>query len=131
MDYAILSTNRFYAILFYYILSKLFGFKTILSYVEYFSGIKKKRFQIGDWVNDKLYDKFAPKLVDAVFPISEFLIDHLKEVSPGKKYLKIPGLTDFERYNGIEILPGSKIFSFCGDASYKEIIQFIIDSFGC
>ncbi len=95
LDYAILSTHSFYSILFYSIISKLYRFRTILNYVEYFSGVKKKRLQIGKWLNDKLYDKFAPKLVDAVFPISEFLIDHLKEVSPDKKYLKIPVTSGF------------------------------------
>jgi glycosyltransferase involved in cell wall biosynthesis len=129
LDYAIISQN-FYAILYYSFLSKFFGFKIILNYVEYYSGIKKKWFQIDKWFNDILFDRFAPLLVDAVFPISEFLIDHIKKVSPGKKYLKIPGLTDFEKYNDIEILQDQKYFLFCGDAVYKEIIQFIIDSFG-
>jgi glycosyltransferase involved in cell wall biosynthesis len=130
LDYAILSTHSFSSILFYYILSKFFGFKTILNYVEYYSGRKKKWFQIGKRLNDKLFDKYAPSLANAVFPISEFLINHIKEVSPGKKYLKIPGLTDFQKYNDIEILKDQKYFLFCGDAGYKEIIQFIIDSFG-
>lgn len=130
LDYAILSTNSFYSILFYFILSKLFGFKTILIYVEYYSGIKKKWFQIGKRLNDKLFDRYAPSLSNAIFPISEFLIDHIKKVSPGKKYLKIPGLTDFERYSDIEISQDQKYFLFCGAANYKEIIQFIIDSFG-
>ena len=114
LDYAILSTDSFYSILYYVILSKLFGFKTILNYVEYFSGMKKKWFQIGEWFNDKLYDKYAPSLVDAVFPISEFLIDHLKKVSHDKKYLKIPVLTDFERYSDIEISQEQKYFLFAG-----------------
>lgn len=130
LDYAILSTCDFYSVLFYYLLSKLVGFKTILIYVEYPSAIKKKWFQIGRRLNSILFDKYAPSLANAVFPISEFLINHLKKVSPNKKYLKIPGLTDFERYNNIETLQNEKYFLFCGDAGYKEIIQFIIDSFG-
>ena len=130
LDFAILSTRSFYEILYYYILSKIFGFKIILNYVEYYSSMKKKNFQIGKRLNDKLFDRYAPSLSNAIFPISEFLIDHIKKVSPGKKYLKIPGLTDFEKYNDIEILQDQKYFLFCGDAGYKEIIQFIIDSFG-
>jgi glycosyltransferase involved in cell wall biosynthesis len=129
LDFAILNTHNFYKILYYFIISKLIGFKTILNYVEFFSGVKKKWFQIGMWLNDKLYDKYSPLLVDAVFPISEFLINHLKEVSPNRKFLKIPVLTDFEKYNDIEILQEEKYFLFCGGAAYKEIIQFIIDSF--
>jgi glycosyltransferase involved in cell wall biosynthesis len=129
LDYAILSTRSFSAILFYSILAKLFGFKTILNYVEYYSAIKKKKFQLGKKLNDKLFDRYAASLCHAVFPISEFLIDHIKKVSPGKKYLKIPGLTDFEKYRDIPVLPGEKYFLFCGDARYREIVQFIIDSF--
>ena len=60
LDYAILSTHSFYSILYYVSLSKLFGFKTILNYAEYYPGIKKRWFQIGTCFNDKLYDKYAP-----------------------------------------------------------------------
>ncbi|MEP6950543.1 MAG: glycosyltransferase [Ginsengibacter sp.] len=129
LTYAILSTQSFYSVVRYSLLGKLFGFKTILNYVEFFSGIEKKSSQVGRRLNDNLYDKYAPRLVDGIFPISEFLIDHLKKVSPRKEYLKIPGLTEFERYDGIETVQGQKYFLFCGAANYQEVIRFIIDSF--
>ena len=50
LDYAILSTHNFYLVLYYSILSKAFGFKTILNYVEYCSAIKKNKFRI--WKKD-------------------------------------------------------------------------------
>ena len=121
---------NFYLVLYYSILSKAFGFKTILNYVEYYSAMKKKRFQIGKKINDKLFDRYAPLITDGVLPISEFLINHINKVSPSKRYLKIPGLTDFEKYDGIETLQNKKYFLFCGHVGYKEIIQFTIDSFG-
>ena len=129
LDYAILSTHSYYAILYYFILSKILGFKTILNYVEYYSGVKKRWFEVDKWLNDILYDKYAPRLVNAVFPISEFLINDLKKVAPHKKYLKVPVLTDFERYNDAEVLQGQKYFLFCGAANYIEIVKFIIDSY--
>jgi glycosyltransferase involved in cell wall biosynthesis len=129
VDYAILSTHSYYAVLYYFILSKLFGFKTVLNYVEYYSGVKKKWYQFDKWLNDKLYDQFAPRLTDSVFLISEFLISHLNKIAPGKRYLKIPNLTDVERFNGIETQKGLDYFLFCGDAGYIEIIKFIINSF--
>jgi glycosyltransferase involved in cell wall biosynthesis len=129
LDFAILSTHSFFSVFYYYILSKLLGFKTVLNYVEYYSGVKKKWYRVGKRLNDKLFDKYAPRLADAVFLISEFLILHLNKISPGKKYLKIPNLTDVERFKGIERTPGPKYFLFCGDAGYFEIIKFIIDSF--
>ena len=129
LDFAILSTLNFYFVLYYVLLSKLFGFKTILNYVEYYSGIKKQWFQLFSWLNNRLFDKYAPLLVDAIFPISEFLISHVEKVAPGKKYLKVPVLTDLERFKECDLLQNDKYFLFCGSASYKEIIKFIIDSF--
>ena len=129
LDYSILSTKDIFQVLYYSILSKIFGFKTILNYAEYCSAMEKKRFQIGKKINDILFDKYAPVLSDAVFPISEFLIDHITKISPSKKYLKIPVLTDLKRYEGIETWQNEKYFLFCGAAGYKEIIVFIIDSF--
>ncbi len=128
IDAAILSTHNFYAILYYCTLSKIFGFKTILNYVEFYSGVKNKWSNF-DSLNYFLFDKYAPRVTDGVFIISEFLIDHLKKISPQKKYLKIPNLTDVERFNGIESKQGDKYFLFCGAAGYFEIIQFIINSF--
>jgi len=129
LDYAILSTNNFYTVFYYFILSKLIGFKTILNYVEYYSGIKKKRFQLGRRLKDKLFDKYASSLVDAVFPISEFIVDHIKKISPHKRFLKIPVITDFGKYDAVEIEQYRKYFLFCGSANYSEIVHFIIDSF--
>ena len=128
IDAAILSTHSYYAVLYYYILSNIFGFKTILNYVEFYSGVKNKWNNL-DSLNYFLFDKYAPRQTDGVFIISEFLIDHLKKISPQKKYLKLPNLTDVERFNGIEFKEGDKYFLFCGAAGYLEIIKFIIDSF--
>ena len=82
LDYAILSTRRFSSILYYVILSKIFGFKTILNYVEYYSAFKKKKFQFRKRLNDQLFDYYAPRAVSAVFPISEFLIQHILAIAP-------------------------------------------------
>jgi glycosyltransferase involved in cell wall biosynthesis len=129
LDIVILSIRSFPAIFYFFLLSKLFGFKTVLNYVEYYSKIKKRKLQISRKLNDLFRDKYGLLFVDAVFPISEFLINHIKEVAPKKRYLKIPGLTDFNRYEGIDISEGDKYFLFCGDAAYRDVIEFIIDSF--
>jgi len=129
LDYAILSTHDFTAIVYYFTVSKLFGFKTILNHVEYFSGGKIKWPKLMEWFNNQLYDKYAPKLVNISFPISEFLINHLKNVSPRTQYLKIPILTEFEKYDNTQILQEPKYFLFSGAAAYTEIVFFIIDSF--
>lgn len=43
LDFAILSTHKFQSILYYVLVSKFLGYKTILNYVEFYSGIKKKK----------------------------------------------------------------------------------------
>ena len=40
-DYAILSVNGIISILYYFFLSKLIGFKTILNHVEFYSACKE------------------------------------------------------------------------------------------
>jgi len=130
LDFAILSTRNFYLVLHYSILSKILGFKILLNYVEYYSALKKDFFDIKQRVNDKLFDRYAPVLADAVLPISEFLINHINKISSSISYLKIPGLTDLKKYDGTETLQNETYFLYCGAAGYKEIILFIIDSFG-
>ena len=78
--------------------------------MEFYSGVKLKWPKMDKWLNDKLYDKYVLSLVDMFFPIREFLIGHLSKVTPNKKYLKIPVLTDFDKYNEAEILQEPKYF---------------------
>jgi len=129
LDYAVLSTNNFYHVLYYAFLSRICKFKTVFNYVEYYPGQQRKWFKFAKRLNDRLYDKFGPQLTDLILPISEFLIKNFQRSSPGKKYLKIPVLTDMERYDGIETVKVQDYFLFCGDASYDEIIKFNINAF--
>lgn len=129
LDFAIISTHNFYLFSYYCAVSKISGFKTILNYVEFYSGVKKKPSQFRKHINDYLFDKFAPKMVDSIFPISEFLINHIQDIAPQKKYLKIPVLTDFDKYIDIKIQESNPYILFCGAAGYMEIIQFIVDSY--
>lgn len=129
LDFAILSTRRFSSVLYYVLLSKLLRFKTILNYVEYYTAFHKKKSQYRQRINDKMFDKYAPRIVDTNFLISEFLSEHVSRMAPRKRNLKIPNLTDFEKYAGITSTECESYFLFCGDASYKEIVYFIIDSY--
>jgi glycosyltransferase involved in cell wall biosynthesis len=129
LDYAIISVNSFYSVVYYVFLSKLIRFKTILNHVEYYSARKINWSRMGLRLSYKLYDNYSYRLVDAVFPISEFLISRMQKTAPQKKYLKIPVSTDFKRYEDCETEQSQPYFLFCGAAAYKEIIQFIIDAF--
>jgi glycosyltransferase involved in cell wall biosynthesis len=129
LDYAILSTNSFFSVFYYCVLSKIFRFKTILNYVEYYSAINKEGDKLGLRINNKLFDRYAPRMADFVFPISEFLIYHLKDIAPEKKYLKVPILSEFSDNNTKHNVENQKYFLFCGALSYIEVVKFIIDSF--
>jgi glycosyltransferase involved in cell wall biosynthesis len=129
LDYAILSTRKFSSILYYVMLSKIIGFKTILNYVEFYSAIRGDRFRIFRIIQNKALDSYAPRLVNAIFPISDFLIQHISKVAPGRKYFKIPVLTDFEKYKNINTSKTEPYFLFCGDVVYKEVVFFLINSY--
>ncbi|MBS1928126.1 MAG: glycosyltransferase [Bacteroidetes bacterium] len=129
LDFAILSTHGFRTLIRYVVMAKILGFKTILNYVEFNSGIQKRKSNFSFRVNDYLFDKWGPKLVNANLPISEFLIEHLNAVAPGKKYLKIPVLTDFEKFSGLPGNSENTYFLYCGAAQYIKVVKFIIDSY--
>jgi glycosyltransferase involved in cell wall biosynthesis len=128
IDVAIISTMNFRHLLFYKVLSSLLRFKIILNFVEYNSSMSSRK-GLSNKINDYFFDRFAVELSDGILVISEFLISIIKEISPGKPYLKIPMMVDIDRYNGIEKFVSTKYFLFCGAAGYKEIILFNINSF--
>lgn len=125
---ALVSTNRFYNILLYFLLGRLFGIITVVDNVEYWTANKSikglNRF-------DKyLYDKFYFHFADKIICISNFLISKVNRV--GKiKILKIPSITDFDkfRHTGTYPIVKGKYFLFCGSKVYSEIIDFVISSF--
>jgi glycosyltransferase involved in cell wall biosynthesis len=132
LDCAILSVNGIIAVMYYFFLSKLIGFRTILNHVEFYSAMQRDEFKIGRKINNLLYDNYSFRLVDGVFPISEFLIKRMQKRAPRKKFLKIPVLTDLERYRECcEANQTEQYFLFCGAAGYHQIIEFIVDCFDC
>lgn len=129
LDIAILSTNRFLNVLYYSLLGRVIGFKTLLNYAEYYPAIASSNSATAKRLNSFFYDRYAPRLVSGVLPISEFLIGHLKKNRPRQLYFKVPVLTDVQKFDAITARSGDDYFLFCGDATYKEIITFIIDAF--
>lgn len=128
IDWVNIYTRYFGICLFYFFLSKIFGFKTILHYVEFRSTIKQKTiFKL----NNYLYDKYVMFLFDKYIPISHFLDEHLKNKNCNVKTLIIPPIADFDYFRTIR--PANKYneeyFLYCGQASYSEVIIFIIKAF--
>ena len=135
LDYAIISSKRIGLLLWYKILARILGFRTVLNYAEHIKAIKKERTAKLD-LNAILYDKFAFGLVDGVIPISDFLEEQVRQRFPHKPMLKIPVLCDyseFERlpvnaHNQVEHSAEDRFFLFCSVFN-KELIFFIIESF--
>jgi glycosyltransferase involved in cell wall biosynthesis len=125
---ALVSTNKFYNILFYFLLGKIFGIITVVDNVEYWTANNS----IKGWKRfDKyLYDKFYFHFTDKIICISDFLIGKVNKASQPKT-IKIPAITDFDKFRKSGTLPivKSRYFLFCGSKAYSKIIDFVISSF--
>lgn len=128
IDVAIISSMNFRHLLCYWLLSRILGFKVLLNFVEYNSSIPGRQGAIIK-LNDYLFDHYAVRISDGILVISEYLINVIKRIDPGKKYLKIPMMVDVDRYLNINPSDGEDYFLFCGAADYKEVILFIVESF--
>ena len=90
----IVSTNSFHNILFYYFLGKIFRVITVVDNVEYWTSNTK--FKGFEWIDKMLYDKYYYHFADKVICISDFLIS--KVGKSRDKIIKIPAITDFDRF---------------------------------
>ena len=128
LDVAILYSSHFSVLLYYRCWSKLLGFPLVINYVEYRSSFKTS--STTRKISWFLTDRFAPKLVDGMLPISEFLIAHMKKQSARLPYLKVPTLCNFSRYAAIgKDSTTPRYLLYCGSAAYYEVANFIIESF--
>ncbi|MDP4222318.1 MAG: glycosyltransferase [Bacteroidota bacterium] len=128
LEGALVSTNRFFNIVFYYLIGRIFNTVTVVDNVEYWTS----NYNIRGWKRlDKFfYDRFYYLFADKIICISDFLI---RKVGKSKKsdIIKIPAITDFEKFkiNSSPRLVTHDYFLFCGSKAYFEILDFIIRSF--
>ncbi len=128
IDVAILYTSHFSVLLYYRTLSKMLRFPIVMNYVEYRSAFATEK--IGRKISWHLTDRFSPKIVDGILPISEFLVEHIKKQAPRTPYLKVPALCDFSRYEDLDCSANEhRYLLYCGSAAYFEVANFIIASF--
>ena len=130
IDVLFIYTQYFGLVLFYSIIAKLLGCKTVLSYVEFRSGISTRN---GFFIrlNDRLFDRYAFCLTNGVNPISHRIEQHVATVCPGKPQIRIPALCDFSLFNHVT-RPDDidhDYFLFCGTAGYFDVIGKIIKAF--
>lgn len=125
---ALVSTNRFHNILFYYLLGRIFRTITVVDNVEYWTS--NKNIKGPGWIDKYLYDKYYFLFADRVICISDFLISKAKG-SVHQEIVKIPAITDFDKFRNFHsrLAVSEKFFLFCGSRAYYEIIDFVIGSF--
>jgi glycosyltransferase involved in cell wall biosynthesis len=126
---AIFYTEYFSELVYYRILSKLFGFSLVIQYVEYRSSIANRNSFITK-INDKLFDNYCHKFCDGVIVISEFLKDKIRQKDNRLPMIKIPAICDFQDF---EIIDAAKLdfkyFLYCGTIAYLPVIYFVLDFF--
>lgn len=128
IDIAILHTRVLAAAVLYRLFLKLLHIPVIMPATEYTPGNPLRR-QIGKRINDWLFYRYGYRFVDGVMPISEFLMDVVRRRAPGTLMEKVPVLSDFSRFRGLERNGSEPYFLFCGHLDYFEIIDFILSSF--
>jgi hypothetical protein len=125
---ALVSTNKFYNIVFYYVLGRIFKTITVVDNVEHWTSNR----DIRGWkrLDKYFYDRFYHKFADKIICISDFLADRAGKSRKGD-IVKIPAITDFSKFsnNHSPRLVPEKYFLFCGSKAYSEIIDFIISAF--
>ncbi len=126
---AIVATMRFQSILYYFLISRLLGFRILLNYVE------KNRFiptrsGFRDRLNDLFLDIWALRCADGILPISHYLSQEVADNRPSKPYLRIPVISDFSESEMIETgAENERYFLYCGTATYIELIEFVLSAF--
>ncbi|MEM6965970.1 MAG: glycosyltransferase, partial [Bacteroidota bacterium] len=128
VDGCVVSTMDFDNLVLYWIWLKIWRLPMILNLCELNSSMASRT----GWrlkINDYLFDRFAPVLCDGVCPISEYLIHRVERYAPGKPLIKMPILCDFQKFD-LHIKRSKEVkFLYCGAASYRQLIQFIMQSF--
>lgn len=128
----LISTNFFHNVIFYWVLAKLFHIRTIIDNVEYWTSFPGLEGIVR--IEKILYDRYYFRFTDKIISISDFLTERIP-VSKRKNVIKIPAITDFEKFGNIKQEKSArpyleeKYFLYCGSEVYHEVIEFIISAF--
>lgn len=131
INIAILYSNYFLELPYYWVLSKIFGFKIVLQYVEFFSAIPG-RSSLFTKLNDQFLDQQFHHFCDGVIAISDFLVQHVQKKSPQIPCIKLPAICDFSEFENIlpfQNLNQQPYLMYCGSIYYLEVIELIISVF--
>ncbi|MCB0565279.1 MAG: glycosyltransferase [Phaeodactylibacter sp.] len=128
LDAGIISCRDFIQVVLYRLYSKLLGFPIALLYVEFASAMQHRQGLLTR-INDYLFDNLMVKRMDAALPISELLADNFRKVAPGKPIFKIPVICDFKPFEQPKREGQEPYFLYCGALDYKEVVDFILESY--
>jgi glycosyltransferase involved in cell wall biosynthesis len=125
---AILYSNYFAELPYYWILSKVFNFKIIYQYVEFFSKIPG-RDSFFTKLNDRLVDNCFFKFSHGVICISDYLMEHLRSKDTQIPAIKLPAICDYKALERVKSVQIDPYIMYCGTIYYEEVIVFILDIF--
>jgi glycosyltransferase involved in cell wall biosynthesis len=125
---AIYYGSSFGELVYYRSLSKLFGFKLVIQYVELRSAIPNDGHFFFDW-NNRLLDRYCHKLCDGAIAISEYLKKCLAEKRPDLPILKVPAICDFDEFAAISPAANTEgaYLMYCGTIVYYQVVEFVVD----
>jgi len=98
-----------------------------MTYVEYSSQLPQRQTPAKKF-NDLLFEKYAFRMLDGIFPISEILKNIALKSNPALPFLKVPTMADFNKFK-VQTGESSSNFIFCGHAGYTYTIDFILKAF--
>lgn len=126
-----LYTGHYLDMLFYWLVSKLCGYKLVYQYVEYRSEHSMGARNFYHRINSYLCDYQGAKLWDGVIPISEFLKEKSIDIAPKITHMKVTPLCDFDKFerNRTPCDINEKYLLFCGSIDYMDTIDMIIQSY--
>lgn len=123
-------TQSFGATLLYLAFARIHRIAAILHYVELRSKIEEPK-NLRKRINDALIDGRVLRWFDGVIAISGYLEEHVRRVAPRVATLPVPPICDFEAFEAFApVYRGRPFFVYCGSAAYREVMQFILDSWG-
>lgn len=132
-DAAIVSviSGMFFPLFFYWLYSRINGFKLYYPHHEE-PEVTLNTKNLYNRLNVFLFNRFAWKMLDGAFPISDYLQDKIRKSNPGLPLLKIPAMVDFDIFGKVSQWNGSNgdnYFMYCGSIVYYEVIEFVIGAF--
>jgi glycosyltransferase involved in cell wall biosynthesis len=128
---AILYSNYFLELPYYWLLSKIFGFKIVLQYVEFFSAIPGRNSMFTK-LNDQLLDQQFHHFCNGIIAISDFLVHHVQKKCPQIPCIKLPAVCDFSEFEKISVYQNKDqqpYLMYCGTIFYLEVIELILSIF--